>query len=179
VPSWLGARLGRDPVTFTNEVIVALVRQLMEADATETRYLRALGNALLAELQHTLGRTPEARRPPATRGGLRISHTAIRHIQGRLGEPLAVRDLAEVCGVGVTHFTRSFRDTTGLTPHRFLRRARIERADELLRTTALSIGEIAEAVGFRGQSHFCTAFVQERGLTPSAHRRACRNASQA
>jgi AraC family transcriptional regulator len=89
-----------------------------------------------------------------------------------LGEPLSVRDLARTCGVGVTSFTSDFRQATGITPHRYLRKARIERACELLRTTGLSIREIAGVVGFRGQSHFCSVFVGERGLTPSAYRRA-------
>jgi AraC family transcriptional regulator len=91
-----------------------------------------------------------------------------------LDEPLAVGDLAGVCGLGSTSFSANFRQATGLTPHRYLRKARIERSGELLRTTVLSIREVAEAVGFGGQSHFCTAFTQERGLTPSAYRRACR-----
>lgn len=63
-----------------------------------------------------------------------------------------------------------------MSPHRYILRARIERARELLRMTSLSIGEIADAVGFAGQSHFCTAFGRETGLTPSAYRRSCRNA---
>jgi AraC family transcriptional regulator len=179
IPGWLSRSPHGEPLTFTNEVIISLTRQLMAAAdgrAERTRYLRTLGNALLAELQHALEQSGTDDRLPATRGDLRVAHTAIRHVQMHLGEPLSVKVLASACGLGVTRFTSSFHQATGLTPHRYLRKARIDRASELLRTTALSIREVSEAVGFRGQSHFCTAFTQDRGLTPSAYRRACRKA---
>jgi AraC family transcriptional regulator len=177
LPAWLVRSAYREPVTFTNDVIVSLARQLMaevEAGVADGAYLRTLGNALLAELQHELAQPHAALRLPASRGGSRVAHTAIQHMLRHLDEPLTVGDLARVCGLGATSFSASFRQATGLTPHRYLRKTRIERSCDLLRTTVLSIREVAEAVGFGGQSHFCTAFTQERGLTPSAYRRACR-----
>jgi AraC family transcriptional regulator len=178
LPSWLLDRRHREPLTFMNDVIVAIVRRLVaeaESRSTAEAYVKTLGGALLAELQRELGQPRAALDLPASRGGLRVAHTAIRHMQAQLGEPLAVQDLARACGVGVTSFSSSFRQATGTTPHRYLRKARIERSCELLRTTGLQVGEIAAAVGFRGQSHFCSVFVAERGLTPSAYRRSCRD----
>ncbi len=176
LPSWLRRASAREPFTFTNEVIVSLTRKLMrvvEAGGEEESYLRTLGNALLAEVQHELEKPLESRRLPASRSGLRIAHAATHYIERHLGEPLSVADLAAACGLGTTSFAKSFRGATGVTPHRYLRRARIDRACELLRTTALPVGDVAITVGFRGQSHFCTAFSQERGMTPSAYRRSC------
>jgi AraC family transcriptional regulator len=181
LPAWLVRGSYREPVTFTNDVIASITRRLaaeLESRSKAESYLKALANALLAELQHELERAQAAVRLPASRGGLRIAHTAIQYMLARLGEPLAVSDVARACGVGVTSFSSSFRRATGVTPHRYLRRARIERSCELLRTTGLQIGEVAEAVGFRGQSHFCSVFSTERGLTPSAYRRACREGKE-
>jgi len=175
LPAWLLRSLSGEPVTFTNDVIVSITRRLMselEARLQAEPYMKSLANALFAELQRELELPRKAIELPASRGRLRIAHTAMRHMLAHLGEPLSVRDLAQVCGVGVTSFTGSFREAMGVTPHRYLRKARIERSCELLRTTGLSIREVADAVGFRGQSHFCAAFVSERGLTPSAYRRA-------
>jgi AraC family transcriptional regulator len=177
LPSWLLGHAHREPVTFTNDVIVAIARRLVAEVESRSRaqtYLKTLGNALLVELQRELGQPRAALGFPASRGGLRVAHTAIQHMLAHLGEPLAVKDMARACGIGVSTFSSSFRQATGTTPHRYLRKARIERSCELLRTTGLQVGEIAGAVGFRGQSHFCSAFVAERGLTPSAYRRACR-----
>ena len=175
LPAWLLRSGVGEPVTFTNDVIVSVTRRLMgelEARSLAESYMKSLANTLFAELQHELERPRDAIDLPVSRGRLRVAHTAMQHMLAHLGEPLAVRDLAQACGVGVTSFTSSFREATGVTPHRYLRKARIERSCELLRTTGLSIGEVADVVGFRGQSHFCSAFVAERGLTPSAYRRA-------
>jgi AraC family transcriptional regulator len=175
LPAWLLRSRTGEPVTFTNDVIVSITRRLMnelEARSRAEPYLKAIANALLAELQRELELPRAAIELPASRGRLRVAHVAMRHMHAHLGETLSVRDLARVCGVGVTSFTSSFREAAGVTPHRYLRRTRIERSCELLRTTGLSIREVAEIVGFRGQSHFCSAFVAERGLTPSAYRRA-------
>jgi AraC family transcriptional regulator len=174
LPAWLDRNPRSDLVTFSNDVIASLTRRLVsevESGQQARPYLRTLGNALLAELQRELGQQHASIRLPASRGGLRIAHTAIQHMLRNLGEPLPVSELARVCGVGVTSFSSGFREATGLTPHRYLRRARIERSCELLRTTRLSIREVAEVVGFRGQGHFCTVFTRERGITPSAYRR--------
>lgn len=175
LPAWLLRSGMVEPVTFTNDVIVSITRRLMnelEARSRAEPYLKSIANALLAELQRELELPRAAIELPASRGRLRVAHVAMRHMLAHLGEPLSVRDLARVCGVGVTSFTSSFREAAGVTPHRYLRRTRIERSCELLRTTRLSIREVAEIVGFRGQSHFCSAFVAERGLTPSAYRSA-------
>ena len=174
LPAWLDRNPRSDLVTFSNDLISSLTRRLVsevESGQQARPYLRTLGNALLAELQRELGQQHASIRLPASRGGLRIAHTAIQHMLRNLGEPLPVSELARVCGVGVTSFSSGFREATGLTPHRYLRRARIERSCELLRTTRLSIREVAEVVGFRGQGHFCTVFTRERGITPSAYRR--------
>jgi len=175
LPAWLLRSLSGEPVTFTNDVIVSITRRLMselEARLQAEPYMKSLANALFAELQRELELPRKAIELPASRGRLRVAHTAMRHMLAHLGEPLSVRDLAQVCGVGVTSFTNSFREAAGVTPHRYLRKARIERSCELLRTTGLSVREVADVVGFRGQSHFCSAFVAERGLTPTAYRRA-------
>jgi AraC family transcriptional regulator len=177
LPQWLARSRFTSPATFTNDVVVALTRRLMhelDLGRDDLAYLRALGNALIAELQRELLRPTPVDATDATRGGIRIAHDASELMRARLGEPLTVADLALACGVGISSFSASFRRTTGTTPHRYLRQLRIERACELLRTTALSVAEIASAVGFRGQAHFCVAFGRDRGLTPTAYRQAAR-----
>ena len=177
VPGWFSHVRHREPITFTNDLVVSLVHQLMrdiEAGGQRPRYRRVLGDALLAELQRELEKSSGDFATPATRSALRVSHAAIEYMRRHLDEHVTVEVLSRQCGLGVTRFSSSFRESTGLTPHRYLRKVRLERACELLRSTALTIGEVAEAVGFRGQSHFSTAFSAERGLTPSAYRRAVR-----
>ena len=130
-----------------------------------------LGNALLAQLRHVLAQPASSEPLRGSRSALLLAHLAVQYIRRHVEERLSVGDLAAVAGVGVTHFSNTFKRVTGLTPHRYVLRARIGRACELLRMTSLSIGEIAGAVGFAGQSHFCKAFSLEMGVTPSRYRR--------
>src|SRR3989442_11921738 len=68
------------------------------------------------------------------------------------------------------HFARLFKRSTGVPPHRFLVRRRIDAARALLAAQTAPIAEIAQLVGFRTPSHFTTTFRRVTGLTPSAYR---------
>jgi AraC family transcriptional regulator len=68
------------------------------------------------------------------------------------------------------HFARLFKGSTGVPPHRFIVRKRIDRAIALLAVQELSIARIAQLAGFRTPSHFANVFRRITGITP----RACR-----
>ena len=68
------------------------------------------------------------------------------------------------------HFARLFKRSTGVPPHRFLIRRRIDEARALLAARTVPIGAIARLVGFRTPSHFTTTFRRITGMTPSAYR---------
>ena len=176
VPAWLASRREREVLTLVDNLIVTLVQQMASVASMprhDEAYLAVLGHALLAQLRHVLTRPTAREVLRGSRSGLLLTHLAVQHIQQDIAGPLSVASVASRVGVGVTHFSNTFRQATGMTPHRYVLRARIERACELLRMTSLSIGEIAGAVGFAGQSHFCTAFGREMGLTPSRYRARC------
>ena len=92
------------------------------------------------------------------------------------GGPLEVRTLAREAFASEAHFIRSFRAAFGETPHRYLQRRRVERAQELLRATGDSVTEISLAVGFRSLGSFSTTFRQLTGASPSGYRAAWRGA---
>jgi AraC family transcriptional regulator len=172
IPSWVSSHHEREPVTLLDNLVVTLAQQLAVSASAPLRddaYLTVLGNALLAQLQHSLSASYAPLR--GSRSALMLVHMAVQHIHRHIDAPLGVATVAATVGVGVTHFSNTFRQVTGVTPHCYIRRARIERARELLRLTTLSIGEIAAGVGFASQSHFCTAFRMETGVTPSNYRR--------
>ena len=177
VPGWVARLSPGEPVTVVDELVLALVRQSLEVAREGTAgaaYLAALGQLMLMQAEHVLSAPRSAGRLSGTRSQLAIVHAATAHVRSHLDGDLGVEVLARQCGVGVTHFTATFRTVTGITPHRYVRRARIEHACDLLRSTALGVGEIAAAVGYATQAHFSTAFRAERGVTPSAYRRECR-----
>ena len=85
-------------------------------------------------------------------------------------QPLDVPSLARIANVSPAHFSRTFRDTFGETPHRYLQRRRIERAMFLLWQTDRSITEICLDVGFASLGSFSRTFSQIVGETPTEYR---------
>jgi AraC-like DNA-binding protein len=86
-------------------------------------------------------------------------------------EPLDVRAVAAVAHISPAHFSRSFRDVFGETPHRYLQRRRVERAMFLLRETDRSITDVCFDVAFTSLGTFSRTFRDIVGETPSGYRR--------
>lgn len=86
-------------------------------------------------------------------------------------EPLDVPALARIAHVSPAHFSRTFRATFGLTPHRYLQRRRVERAMCLLRESELSITDICFAVGFNSPGTMSRTFHDLVGRSPREYRR--------
>ena len=95
----------------------------------------------------------------------------IDYIDANLGEPITLADLAAATVLSPMHFAAQFRMSTGVRPHEYLLRRRIERAQELLLQPGLSIVDVALTVGFQTQSHFTTVFKRFVGDTPHQWRR--------
>jgi transcriptional regulator GlxA family with amidase domain len=85
-------------------------------------------------------------------------------------EPLDVPALAKVANFSEAHFIRSFRSAFGETPHRYLRRRRVERSMFLLRETDRSVTEICFSVGFTSLGTFSRTFREIVGEMPSEYR---------
>lgn len=88
-----------------------------------------------------------------------------------IDENISLVRLATECGLSSRHFARAFRQSTRLSPHRWLMKCRVERARELLAKGGLSLTEIALTCGFADQSHFTRAFTAFFGTSPGAWRR--------
>ena len=85
-------------------------------------------------------------------------------------EPLCIPRLAQIAKVSEAHFIRTFRDTFGETPHRYLQRRRVERSMLLLRETYRSITDVCLDVGFSSLGTFSRTFREIVGETPSHYR---------
>ena len=96
---------------------------------------------------------------------------AVELIQDRCATALSVREIAAEVGVHPYHLCRSFRRFLGQTPSEFLRACRIERADQLLRSSNLTTAAIALQCGYADQSQFTRSFRHATGTTPARLRR--------
>lgn len=74
--------------------------------------------------------------------------------------------VAKECSVSRSHFSRAFKNATGLAPHDWFRREQISKAEELLKDTGLPICRIAQDCGFSDQSYFTRVFTQAHGVSP-------------
>ena len=95
-----------------------------------------------------------------------------QYIREHLHGELRLVELSALVHMSPYHFARLFKQSTGLPPHRFLVRCRIDEARALLAAQTASIAEISRSVGFRTSSHFTTTFRRMTGMTPGAYRRA-------
>ncbi|MBF6298075.1 helix-turn-helix transcriptional regulator [Nocardia amamiensis] len=84
-------------------------------------------------------------------------------------DPLNLDELAAAAGVSKYHFLRAFAAVYGLTPAAYLAQRRIERAQDLLRATNLTVTEVCMMVGYSSLGSFSSKFRQLVGITPSQY----------
>ena len=92
-------------------------------------------------------------------------------IAGDLTGATPLREIAEACGLSVSHFSRAFRKSIGLSPHTWLIQMRVESAKSMLQKRDASLFTIARVCGFADQSHFARVFKRRVGLSPGAFRK--------
>jgi transcriptional regulator GlxA family with amidase domain len=93
-------------------------------------------------------------------------------ITEHLDEELGVESLARRSAMSSRTFARRFREETGATPHAWVVRQRVLRAEELLESTGRTIDQIASDVGFSNAATLRHHFTRARGLSPQQYRRA-------
>jgi len=151
-----------------SNLVQALREVLRQPPELQGVYGTPLGNALATHLLSHYG----SAKTLAPGGSLPLSRfrRIAEHIDGNLDSPLSLRELAALTGLSVFHFARTFKERTGLSPHQYVLRRRVEKAKVLLSDSQATLAEIALACGFSHQSHFTRAFHQLSGVTPTRWR---------
>ena len=93
------------------------------------------------------------------------------YILAHFDEPLTTEDFVRVANLSKYHLIRLFRQQMGVPPYRYLQQCRVNRAQELLRTTSGSVNEIAAQVGIPDPVNFIRHFRSITGTTPARYRR--------
>ena len=151
--------------SFASGCIAALIDELRMPRELGSLFVDSLTDTLSLHLMRSATTAQEQRG-----GSESLSSGVLSRVKDRILDNLeagvSLDDLAAEAGLSRFHFARAFRRATGLPPHNFLTRCRIERAKELLLHTDLSLAEIALTVGFSSQSHFSARFRGWVGQTP-------------
>ena len=102
---------------------------------------------------------------------------AIKYIQFNYSQDISIDDIAKSVGVSRSHLYRVFMSNVGQSPIDYLTSYRINEACALLRTSQLSIAEIAVSVGFFDQFYFSRVFKKAKGVPPSKYMASFEHAS--
>jgi AraC-like DNA-binding protein len=95
----------------------------------------------------------------------------LTYMDANIGEPMTLTHLAAAAGLSRMCFARQFRAATGIRPHEYVLRKRIECARKMLTETSDTLVRIALSIGFQTQAHFTTVFKRIVGNTPRRWRR--------
>lgn len=154
--------------------LLGVMEELVRGDRTESVPLIAglIGNAIARRLVAIHRQIPKTL--PAD-PALRLSGGHLRKvrefIEANLAGEIRLQSLADLCGVGVAHFMRLFKSTTGVPPYQYVLGLRIGRAKALLSdAAAVSLTDVARSCGFSNQQHLARTFRRVAGVTPGRFR---------
>ena len=153
------------------DIAIRLKALLDGVGPVDQLYCESLGVVLTHELLR-LG-PGGARVEPAIRGGLAgwQQRVVANYIEEHVTDEIPLATMAQLARLSPYHFSRAFKQTFGISPHRFHMRRRIERAKSLLRNPRASITSVGMTLGFSETSAFSTAFRKATGMTPTGFQR--------
>jgi AraC family transcriptional regulator len=156
-----------DPVI--RNVGLALLSELESEGVGGRLYAESLANVLAV---HLLRHYASSNNAPRFGGGL--SGQRLRRVLAFIADnyesDLSLTALSAVAGMSAFHFAREFKRETGLPPHQYLIKFRVERAKALLVESELPLVEVSSRAGFSHQSHFTRLFRKLTGTTPQSYR---------
>src|SRR5215475_9264348 len=166
----LGPRLLFEDATLWHTALK--LKTLVESLALRDRfYFETLGTLLV----HELVRFSRGIRgiQPRVRGGLAPWQQRIvtAYIEEHLNESISLASLAHLVRLSPWHFSRAFKQSFAIPPHRYQTSRRMEHAKLLLTERAVSVMEIGLTIGFSSPNAFATAFRKATGLAPTEYRR--------
>ena len=128
--------------------------------------------ALAVRLQRSYSVIPP-RGPKAANGLPRARlNRVIEYIEANLDREIALTGLAQTAGMSAHYFSELFKQSVHVSPHQYVLRRRIDRAQKLLNDPRVTVLEAAVRSGFSDQSHFTKIFRRIVGVTPTAYRAA-------
>ena len=171
-----GGAVHLEPVAPTNDPLVSQI-VLTLANEMKGGFLdRCLADALNTALAVQIMRhfvEPSAIKVAPSNGLSPERLQRVRdYVEAHLDDNLSLTVLADIACLSPYHFSRSFKQATGVGLQRYVIQRRLDRAKTLLRRTHQPIALIAQEVGFADQSHFSSIFRREMGVTPGRFRAA-------
>jgi AraC family transcriptional regulator len=162
------------PDPITSRLLLSAAGVLESNRALDALFRHQLTDLLATRLLAAHTSSPTAFQP--TTGGLspKVLGRAIERLRSDSDADVSLDALASDAGLSRFHFCRAFKESTGLSPHTWLRQYRLEQAMNMLRNTDASIVSVAAELGYASQTAFAAAFRRLTGEAPSDWRRRVR-----
>ncbi|MDB5605549.1 MAG: AraC family transcriptional regulator [Bradyrhizobium sp.] len=162
------------PDPITSRLLLSAADSLEGNGALDSLFRHQLIELLATRVLATHSGSPTSFQP--TTGGLapKALLRAIERLRSDSNADVSLAALASEAGLSRFHFCRAFKESTGLSPHAWLRQHRLEQAMNMLRDTDTSVVSVAAALGYASQTAFAAAFRKLTGETPSDWRRRTR-----
>jgi AraC family transcriptional regulator len=162
------------PDPITSRLILSAAGVLEGNRPLDALFRHQLTDLLATRLLAAHTSSPTTVQP--TMGGLspKVLLRAIERLRSDSDADVSLDALASDAGLSRFHFCRAFKESTGLSPHAWLRQYRLEYAMNMLRDTDASIVSVAAELGYASQTAFAAAFRRLTGETPSDWRRRVR-----
>jgi len=174
-----GAEHARSPVLFIHDSSFLPLLEFFGREALVPKINGAISVFVWAIFERVLRRLKEERAVPSTRvvqpapgapGGAGSGARAKAYIETNLSEKLTLAIVARAIHVSRTKLAQDFHAQIGETFGRYLLRRRLEEAQNLLRTTELTVSQVSWVAGFSNPNYFSTAFRRHVGSTPTQYR---------
>jgi AraC family transcriptional regulator len=168
-PARLGIHLKTHDPSLA-QLLRSMVTEVASGCVNGPLYAESLSVGVVSRLVTSLGQQPGAL---ADKGRLTRAQLCrvVEQVEANMDKDLSLEQLARVTGYSPAHFVRLCKNTLGVTPHQYVLQVRLQRAHEEVKSSSLSLAQVAEATGFSSQSHMTSAFVAAFGITPGALRR--------
>ncbi|MHB0773964.1 helix-turn-helix transcriptional regulator [Bradyrhizobium sp. 1.29L] len=162
------------PDPITSRLLLSAADVLESNDTLDTLFRHQLIELLATRLLAAHTGSPMTMQPAM--GGLspKVLAGALERLRSDSDADVSLAALASGAGLSRFHFCRAFKESTGLSPHGWLRQHRLEQAMNMLRDTDEAVVSIAAALGYSSQTAFAAAFRKQTGETPSDWRRRVR-----
>jgi AraC family transcriptional regulator len=152
-------------------LILALRADLQDGSPAGRLYGESLATALAVYLQkrYAAVTTPKSSQWRGGMPGIRLNRV-LEYIRANTREDVKLSALAEIANMSPHYFCELFKQSTGLSPHRYVLRAKIECAKEYLSDLRVNVFEVSVLTGFADQSYFTKVFRRVVGVTPTEFR---------
>ena len=101
----------------------------------------------------------------------RYIYEGLKYLEEDPRQEKTVAEIAEMCNVSINYFERLFKEYSGMTPVKYRRVRKCDRAKVMLENTVLSLEQIAEELTFNDCAYFCRSFKKICGMSPAQYRK--------